>query len=243
MPSNPSAPFLALTLGLLTACAAHERAPETATPSPWPTASESVLRVGGDLEARAAPERATKDGEEFVVWRHDLCAIDTPLPEGYPAPTPPDAIELKLYPLVRRAEALEPDSALAAFYPLLRHIQTRQIAMTSPVEMDYAPRADGTLETESMSFLYRRVDQGPVGAAEEKIVVRDRAEEVVLSIGVRGPLGPAAMERALETLHATIARHPGWRAKGSVRTFEYNGPYTKPADRWAEVQLPVEHGG
>lgn len=239
MPSNPSAPFLALTLGLLTACAAHERAPETATPSPWPTASERVLRVGGDLEARAAPERATKDGEEFVVWRHDLCAIDTPLPEGYPAPTPPDAIELKLYPLVRRAEALEPDSALAAFYPLLRHIQTRQIAMTSPVEMDYAPRADGTLETESMSFLYRRVEQGPAGATDSNVVVRDRAATVVLSIGVRGPLGTEALARARERLRAVLAEHPEWNETGTLRTFEYNSPFVPLGDRWAEVQLPV----
>lgn len=238
MTTIPAAPLL--VLALFTACAAHERATETASPAaPWPTANEPVLRVGGDREARVTSERATKDGEELVVWRHDRCAIDTPLPEGYPAPTPPGAIELKLYPLVRRAEVDAPKSSTGAFYPLLRHIQSRQIAMTSPVEMDYAAEDDGALRTQSMSFLYRRVEQGPAGATDSNVVVRDREETVVLSIGVRGPLGPEAMERALAALRATRAEHPEWVETGTVRTFEYNSPFVPVNDRWAEVQLPI----
>jgi len=223
-------PFLAVA-----ACTSVDRA----RPAPWPTHESPVVRVGGDRAARATSERVTKDGETFDSWRHDACAIDTPLPEGYPPPTPPGAVDLKLYPLARRAEVERPASSLAAFYPLLRHIQSRQIAMTSPVEMDFAPGADGALETESMSFLYRRADQGPAGDAEEKVVVRDRAEQVVLSIGVRGPLGPEAFERALAELRATKAEHPEWVETGTVRTFEYNSPFVPPADRWAEVQMTL----
>jgi len=52
-------------------------------------------RVGGDLQA----------GAEFVdgEFRSGPCRIPTPLPEGYPAPTPPGGIEVKRYPAVRRA--------------------------------------------------------------------------------------------------------------------------------------------
>ncbi len=37
-------------------------------------------------------------------WKCGRCEIEAPLPIGYPAPTPPGAIELKSYPSVRRAE-------------------------------------------------------------------------------------------------------------------------------------------
>ena len=117
--------------------------------------------------------------------------------------------------------------------------EARSIAMTSPVEMDYTPEPDGALRTESMSFLYRRVEQGPAGATDSNVVVRDRAATVVLSIGVRGPLGPAALAEARERLRAVLAEHPEWKETGTLRTFEYNSPFVPLGDRWAEVQLPV----
>lgn len=232
-----------LFLAALCACAASDPARTPDAPAPWPTPDAPVLRVGGDRAAAVTSERATKEGEDVVVWRFDRCAIDTPLPEGYPAPTPPDAIELKLYPLVRRAEVDDPKSPTGAFYPLLRHIQSRQIAMTSPVEMDYAAGPDGELRSESMSFLYRRPEQGPTGSTESSVVVRDRPETVVLSIGVRGPLGPEALARSLDRLRAVLAEHADWAETGAVRTFEYNSPFVPLADRWAEVQLPVARRG
>lgn len=229
-----SFPVLAFMLG---ACTVTDTTAESSKPPTWPTRDAPIVRVGGDRAAQVTSERATKAGEELAVWRYDRCAIDTPLPEGYPAPTPPGAIELKLYPRVRRAEVDEPQSATAAFYPLLNHIQSRSIAMTSPVEMDFAQR-DGGLQATSMSFLYRRAEQGSTGAADARVFVRDREETLVLSIGVRGPLGPQALERALNALRETLARE-GLSSDGSVRTLEYNSPFVPQADRWAEVQMPV----
>lgn len=231
--------LLCVLLVPLAACAASNPAASRSGSEPWPSPERPVLRVGGDLAAAVTRERGTKNGEESVVWRFDRCTIDTPLPEGYPPPTPPAAIDLKLYPLVRRAEVESPSSPTAAFYPLLQHIQSRSIAMTSPVEMDYTPAPDGALRTESMSFLYRRVEQGPAGATDSNVVVRDRAATVVLSIGVRGPLGTEALARARERLRAVLAEHPEWNETGTLRTFEYNSPFVPLGDRWAEVQLPV----
>ncbi len=72
-------------------------------------------------------------------WKtQDGFGIEAPLPVGYPSPTPPGCIELKTYPKVRRAQIeSKATGGQNGFWPLFSHIQKRQIAMTSPVEMDY----------------------------------------------------------------------------------------------------------
>lgn len=52
--------------------------------------------VGGDKDAKIE-----KRGENYYAG---VCSITTPLPVGYPDPTPPGAIDLKVYPSVRCAE-------------------------------------------------------------------------------------------------------------------------------------------
>ena len=151
-------------------------------------------RVGGDLEARA--ERIEAAGEAGAdVWRWGSCRVTTALPIGYPAPTPPGALEIKHYPRARRAEVggnSNPDMGMFfAFWPLFRHIQRQGIAMTSPVEMDYAGVGDdGRLDWTgwTMSFLYREPEMGATGTAGSVEVV-DRAPVTVLSLGVKGPYG------------------------------------------------------
>ena len=96
-------------------------------------ASGSSVRIGGDLAATVSGSDAD--------YRAGACRVDTPLPVGYPAPTPPGSIDLKTYPSVRLAEvtsAGDPDSGMnKAFWPLFSHIKKHDIAMTSPVEMNY----------------------------------------------------------------------------------------------------------
>ena len=94
-----------------------------------------IQRVGGDVELQT----------EFKVDRF-TCGesyIEAPLPVGYPAPTPPGAIDLKRYPSVRRAEVSgsgDPDRKRnGAFWPLFNHIKQRDIAMTSPVAFICVP--------------------------------------------------------------------------------------------------------
>lgn len=198
----------------------------------------TVLRVGGDME-RAVERRGD-------AYSSGDTRFDTPMPEGYPPPTPPGAIELKRYPLVRRAE-VSGDMAPAigmniAFYPLFRHIQRRDIAMTSPVEMDYRAwrgEAGGPSEGWTMSFLYRRPGMGAAGAAETGVTVRDVEPVTVLSIGMVGSPGVAQIEAALKSLREWLASQQGWCEDGDARACFYNGPMDPWRTRWAEAQIPV----
>jgi hypothetical protein len=172
-------------------------------------------------------------------------AITTPLPAGYPDPTPPGAIDLKRYPAVRRAEVssvLNPDLGMnMTFFPLFWHIKDREIAMTSPVEMDYAgmERREGARPSSwTMSFLYRSQDLGPTG--EDGIVdIVDRGPMTVLSIGGRGSYSISKVDQSLQTLYAWLDEHPEWQQAGEPRALYYNGPEKSNKDKWYEVQVPV----
>ena len=213
-----------------------------------------VLRVGGDTSAAISIETTpTKDSAAPTpVYRSGRHRIDTPLPDGYPAPTPPGAIDLKRYPVVRRAEVVRsdnPDGALfgliggknSAFWPLFRHIQSRDIPMTSPVEMnmsgaatDSSGSSDGTWK---MSFLYRSPTLGPTGTAERGVIVRDAEAITVVSLGVSGQVDISDTQPALTTLRNWLASSGVWIESGPPRVLYYNDPMTNP--KWSEVQLPV----
>jgi hypothetical protein len=214
-----------------------------AMPNAWTT-----WRVGGDLFAM--PEE--RDGSFY--WKK--CSITTPLPQDYPAPTPPAAIELKRYPTVRRAEMrMEADKGVnsqqgrnLAFWPLFNHISKNDIEMTSPVEMDYprvkidsdpqAATKDASNEW-TMSFLYRTTDLGPTGT-DGKVQITDAAPLTVLSIGMMGPYMASRDFANLKVLRDWLEANPQWRAAGPARSLYYNGPDVVPARQWSEFQIPVE---
>ena len=200
-----------------------------------------VRRVGGDRDIAIEVKKG--------VYRCGPSMIESPLPEGYPEPTPPGAIDIKDYPSVRRAELVSKDDSAAGitsgFFPLFNHIKKREIAMTAPVEMDYAglytdfmsgESADEGEATETtMSFLYRSANLGPVGN-DGKIVVRDTAPVTVLSVGAKG--GFDATE-AMDTLRTWLKGQKEWEVAGQPRMFVYNGPFIDPDARWSEVQVPI----
>jgi SOUL heme-binding protein len=184
-----------------------------------------------------------KAGEDF--WVCGDGRITTPLPVGYPAPTAPGAIELKAYPSVRRAEvsgAAPPDLASnVGFWKLFRHIKSRDIPMTSPVEMDYrgidlaGSRDD---QSWSMAFLYREPSLGATGKSGDVNVV-DSVPTVVLSVGALGSYGLPDAMRVLATLRRALAEIDRLEPVGSVRVLHYNGPDVPDGSRWFEVQVPV----
>ncbi|MCW5764447.1 MAG: heme-binding protein [Phycisphaeraceae bacterium] len=201
-----------------------------------PLEGRQVLRVGGNPDA-VAQQR----GDD---WAAGPCRITTPLPEGYPAPTPPGAIELKRYPVVRRAQVggrQNPDLATnIAFFPLFNHIKRRDIAMTSPVEVDYAdPSAADTSWT--MSFLYRTADLGPTGPDEtnRRVEVIDAPPVTVLAVGIEGPYALSRIRQGLEELDRWLAENPRWRRAGEPRALYYNGPEMPNRAKWSEAQIPV----
>lgn len=203
----------------------------------------TVKRVGGDMDAKAV-----WDDAKGWLYEPKKMRIETPLPEGYPAPTPPGAIELKKYPSVRRAEVTrKDDSANSAFWPLLRHISRNDIAMTAPVEMDYKGLAEAGVEkgkskAMTMSFLYRTPDLHPVGkdSRDERITIRDTEPVTVLAMGTSGDVDLDDVRSKFKELEAWLAANPQWVRAGDYRTFGYNGPDTRRSRRWVEVQIPVK---
>ena len=106
---------------------------QKAWPTTPPVAGESI-RISGDQEP------PTKHGD---LWKSGRLSTEAPLPVGYNAPTPENAIEMKTYPTVRRAQVESNDYFMKqifgqsrGFWSLFSHIKNRQIAMTAPVEFD-----------------------------------------------------------------------------------------------------------
>ncbi len=199
-----------------------------------------VMRVGGEPEA----EMQTKEGKEGPLYTAGRVRTDTKLPVGYPAPTPPGAIELKHYPSIRRAEFTSDSSpggmGQSGFWPLFQHISRNDIAMTAPVEMEYADLdEDARADQWTMAFLYHTTENGPTGS-DGAVTIVDTAPKTFLSIGVQGRQGWSDIDTVAETLDAWLAQHPEWKRTGMPRTLGYNGPNIPAGDQWWEVQVPVE---
>jgi hypothetical protein len=142
----------------------------------WPSAAPAPgqsVRISGSQDA------ATKSGD---LWKSGKLSTEAPLPNGYNAPTPDGAVEVKTYPTVRRAEVDSTDIFMSwafgqsrAFWTLFNHIKDRNIAMTAPVEFDFrnadnARKFLGSVDW-TMSFLYRTPELGPTGNAGNNVLV------------------------------------------------------------------------
>ena len=206
------------------------------TPGDQDSDSWTVRRVGGDMDARITGSNGD--------WRFADSRVDTPLPDGYPPPTPPGAIELKRYSSVRRAEYhgnMHPIIGMNfGFWPLFKHIEERGIAMTSPVEVDYYgwDERNSAPDSWTMSFLYRSAELGPTGN-DGKITVSDNPSNTVLSIGINGAYTMSTVRMGMENLEQWLATQNEWKAAGEPRAFFYNDPGVPRARRWIEVQIPV----
>ncbi len=219
----------------------EKKAPES-RPESRPAAIE---RVGGDLKATVD----AWEGKDGTYYKSGACTVTTPLPEGYPRPTPPGAIEIKTYPPVRRAEVSgtkSPDSGMnSGFWPLFMHIQKNGIEMTSPVEMDLEGVKTGeklSADRWTMSFLYREPTMGKTGA-DGNVKVVDRPATTVLALGTQGSYGVARLGKAHTTLLEWLKANPGWETAGDPRTFSYNGPDVANSKKWGEIQIPIRRVG
>lgn len=198
-----------------------------------------VQRVGGDTAAAVE----FNDG----IYRSGQSRITTPLPEGYPPPTPPGAIDLKSYPLVRRAEisgSITPDWGMNfAFFPLFNHIKRRDIEMTSPVEVNYDGLDDGGSRPAgwTMSFLYRTPELGPTGIdpKDQRVLIEDIPPVTVVAVGLKGPYRMNRVNEGLGVLRDWLAGQSDWEPAGEPRALFYNGPEAPGREKWAEVQIPV----
>ncbi|MFG0329874.1 MAG: heme-binding protein [Phycisphaerales bacterium] len=234
--------------------AAHEH---TKTTSPIVALAQeddwTTLRVGGDLFAQV--ETMTKDGRPNGYrytrsgWDFMMQAgVDADLVEGYPAPTPPGAIEVKRYPSDRRAVYGEQGGETGqmgsrGFWPLFRHIQRNDIKMTTPVVMGYDgvdSANDESIDAWSMAFLYSSKSIGSTGPAEGGVEVIESEPVTVVAIGQRGSSESVDdLRGSLDELEAWLDANPEWERAGEPRVLGYNGPMTPWYARWWETQIPV----
>ncbi len=235
----------ALATGVMLIASDAPPPPDEATPTtPQKQESSSTPSAPGRVIERnqGDPERAAdfRDG----VWRFDDMAIPTALPAGYPAPTPPEVIEIKQYPSVRRAEvsaeSTGPIPQNQGFWPLFLHIERNDIPMTSPVEMEIESwgHDDQTPRRWTMAFLYRTPDEGPTGT-DGRVVIRDAEPVTVIAIGAKGPIATERYTPLLQTLQNWLADSTQWEQAGDPRWLGYNGPEMPRPRQWGEVQIPI----
>lgn len=229
-----------IALGILTSISV--KAEENVAVEP-PVPGKLLERLAGDAKVDALPQA---DGTTF--YRSGDYRVTTPLPVGYPRPTPPGVVEIKQYPEVRRAtfdgQGAGPDgmkNSQTAFFPLFAHIKTRGIAMTAPVEIDYKglEGADDKPDSYDMSFLYRSKSDGKTESYGQ-ITVADAKPVTVIAVGVSGDVTREKINASIAKLHDSIGEAGKWRAAGDPRVLGYNGPDVPQPKRWGEVQLPVE---
>lgn len=181
--------------------------------------------------ALAAAAGELRDDLEFTPL------LQAPLPEGVPGFTVLDEVELRHYPQYRMVRTSMKGGSVGAFWPLFRHIQSHDISMTTPVQIDF--RADGDRERQhAMAFLYGSPtlgDKGPDGAVE----VVDMPPTTVLTIGSRGYDRAARIDELRQRLTAWLDVHPEWQADGPMRMMGYNSPMVPEAKRCFEVQIPL----
>lgn len=182
-------------------------------------------------QALAAAAAELRDDLEFTPL------LQAPLPAGVPGFTVLDEVELRHYPQYRMVRTDMKGGSVGAFWPLFRHIQSHDIGMTTPVQIDF--RADGERQRQhAMAFLYGSPTlgtQGPDGAVE----VVDVPPTTVLTIGARGYDRAARIDEMRQRLDDWLAEHPEWQAAGPLRLMGYNSPMVPEAKRCFEVQIPL----
>lgn len=148
---------------------------------------------------------------------------------------------------MRRAEIDAGGAARVAmnvsFFPLLSHIKSRDIPMTTPVEVDVVADGAGASDATArmaaqrwkISFLYRTASLGPAGG-DGRIRVVDTEPVTVVSLGIAGWYSERVGTEALAEIDRWLAEHPEWEAVGQPRSLNYSGPGDEP---WLEVQRPV----
>lgn len=177
---------------------------------------------------------------------------DAPLPEGFPEATKPGQIEVKHYPAYRSAvaegEKMSVSSSDFLFWPLFRHIQRNDIAMTAPVINTYKSpellEEAGSKGTISMEFLYREPTQGEAGPDGRVVTVTDHPAGDYVCLGYQGHMDEKAMRQGVAKLRGWLEEHKEeYQADGPPRRLGYHGPMTREAERWWEVQIPVKKVG
>lgn len=203
-----------------------------------PAGSSARAKLDALTVADKTPEAVAKAVTSLLADLKFQPVAEAELPQGMPGFQALDEIELRQYPTYRMVRSAMRGGAMGSFWPLFNHIKEREIAMTTPVQVDY--RQDGERQREdSMAFLYGSPTLGPTGKAGDVEVV-DVPAMTVLTIGSRGQDRPARVAELRARLEGWVARHPEWEVVGAVRTMGYNSPSVRGDRRYFEVQIAVQ---
>ena len=171
--------------------------------------------------------------------------LEASVPEGFPEFTPVHHIEVKTLPNYRMARASMPSTQRrgenGAFWKLFNHIKRNDIAMTAPVQMDYTSSGEDA-EVASMAFLYgsRKIGEPGKDSADNGVETVDIPTQDVLSIGVRGRMTPASLERGHQALLEWQNDQVDYRPSGPLCRLGYNSPFISADRAFFELQIPVE---
>ena len=200
--------------------------------------SRAAARLSVLLEAELARDELRRELARLAADLAFAPRMEAPLPVGFPLPTAAGEIELKQYPTYRLARTdMGMTRRNGAFWTLFRHISSRDIAMTTPVEMTYD--SDGrALREQSMAFLYANTELGSAGTLDD-VEVLDVPAMSVVSLGWRGRPSRGEVTAAHAELRAWIAAREDLEVAGAPRLLSYNGPSTPTSRACSEVQIPV----
>lgn len=211
----------------------------------------TVLMTAIVSSALAIPGHGSEGREDSYELRRKL---ESPLPDGFPAPGPEGRVVLKTYPGARaaRAEGGRLGGRNMAFWKLFSHIKRNQISMTSPVETVVNREGrESSSGGELMAFFYGEPGLGSPGRDAPEQGLLDMSVEVVdlpsatyLSFGFYGPESRRKTEEARGKLLEALATY-GERATaaGPVRLLTYHSPFVRGDHRYFELQLPVRMAG
>ena len=154
--------------------------------------------------------------------------------QTYP-PTAPGEIQLKELPQALALEA--PDGDDEGFRALFNFIQSNELAMTVPVEVDLSD------EREAMRFFApsARLESPPPSA--DGVQVKALPPRTVVSLGHRGRGGDRQRGQDIVTLQRWIAENPEWRAIGAPIAVYWDGPFTPFFLRRSEVMIELSPAG
>jgi hypothetical protein len=208
--------------------------------------------------AQATPQISTTQPSKDSDVKQPFMFREARLPQGFPPPGPVGEVIVKDYPPYRLARFRAVEASRSGrpddmFMPLFKHIKRNDIAMTAPVEIEYAAAsepADGAAtraqqHATSMAFMYAVSSLGTVGpdSADKRVVVEDIPAMTVLSIGVRGGYTEKNFASALAKLNDWLDHGPERiRVVGQPRYLAYNSPFVPWFLKFGDVQFPVAEG-
>lgn len=203
--------------------------------APESLAAERLLTALKESSAADAAPAAVATLEKAASEVHDMLSFEplaeAQLPDGVPTYTRVGTIEVKQYPTYRMAVG-------GTFFTLFRHIKSNNIAMTAPVQMEYAKEESGPLRQESMAFLYGSAAIGEVGK-QGRVTVMDASPTTVVSAGVRGLRSKKVLAETADRLERWIEANSDYEAAGPVRVMGYNSPFVLATRQYFEVQIPI----